>query len=149
MGRPQWCSVDNTLGDEWYGQALAIGVLGDNLYVGGSFYSISGDSSFNRIGKWIGSDYVDSCSVPLSINGPAVQTAAMLYPNPATGTIYLKHTGINSVSISDALGRQWLSTTSYFPATGIDVSQFPSGMYNVRIMDKSQRVEVLRFVKHE
>src|SRR5438045_3962948 len=59
----------------------------DTLFVGGSFTTIDNDSIF-YIAKYLGGDYVDTCSTPVGIN--PIQSSSFdfsLSPNPAENSI--------------------------------------------------------------
>jgi len=70
-----------------------------------------------------------------------------VYPNPAQNIVFLNVEADligSGLMIYDALGRILLETTLQKQETSIDIQEFASGTYTIRIGSKSKRLEVLR-----
>ena len=70
-----------------------------------------------------------------------------VYPNPANESVFIEFEPANIGSqlvIYDALGRILLEKTLHLEKTSIDLQEFASGTYTIRIGSKSKRLEVLR-----
>ena len=78
-----WCGfgvADSTID----GAASVLGFYQDTMYIGGGFFSIDGDSSVNRIAKYIGTG-TDTCGNKTGIGelSHKENMAFSIYPNPA------------------------------------------------------------------
>ena len=70
-----------------------------------------------------------------------------VYPNPAQNIVFLNVEADligSGLMIYDALGRILLEKTLHLEKTSIDLQEFASGTYTIRIGSKSKRLEVLR-----
>lgn len=70
-----------------------------------------------------------------------------VYPNPANESVFIEFEPANigsQLMIYDALGRILLEKTLHLEKTSIDLQEFASGTYTIRIGSKSKRLEVLR-----
>jgi hypothetical protein len=72
----------------------------------------------------------------------------ILYPNP-TANSKITLSGLTrdaSISIYNALGQQLLYTETNAPETELDFSQFPEGMYTVRLLSAGQKVRIYKVI---
>jgi hypothetical protein len=71
-----------------------------------------------------------------------------VYPNPSKNTIYIKSEGtvqIETISIYDVYGKAVFNSTVNIDK--IDISQFNSGMYFLKVQDEKGNVSTINFVK--
>ena len=132
----RWCGV----GSRFDNATGPLGTFRGELYIGGGFWSIDGDSSLAYIAKWIGGAYVDTCGPRISNAVEAAQQPMRLnvWPNPARDILHcgLPETGRQAVvNIYDLTGRNVF--TQRYPGNDnkvkIDITDFPSGMYILRL----------------
>src|SRR5690606_24232070 len=72
----------------------------------------------------------------------SVQNSFRMYPNPATNKIYF--TGnISNITVWDLSGKNVLNVKNYTVNQPIDVSQWESGIYLVRIINHQDRKSVV------
>lgn len=138
----KWCTVKDHF-DDWLVQDVA--AYKGELYVGGGWYSINGDSSFNHLAKYIGSGFNDDCSVPLSVTNTPASSPELLYPNPANGRVFIRAADINTISILDITGRNVL--TLPYDVNGIDISRLAAGIYTVRMQGQGI-ISTAKLIKH-
>lgn len=84
----------------------------------------------------------DTIHLPLSIgNMPSIYNS--IYPNPATDIVHIPAT-ISPILLIDILGRQYiLQPHQSGSQTNINVSNLPSGIYNLQIQSTSTRLHIL------
>lgn len=76
----------------------------------------------------------------------SVQNSFRMYPNPATNKIYF--TGnISNITVWDLSGKNVLNVNNYTANQPIDVSQWESGIYLVRIINH-QQTQNFKFIKN-
>ncbi|MEM6966690.1 MAG: T9SS type A sorting domain-containing protein [Bacteroidota bacterium] len=132
----RWCGLGSTFPE--YRDVKAAAVYNDELYIAGSFDSIDGQV-FNRIAKWTGGNYVDTC-------GEAVSTTYLdkisipkfsISPNPSFEVINFEIQGKvrndARLVLSNLLG-QSLQTLQLPSFSGqyshqLEVSTYPVGTY--------------------
>ena len=76
-----------------------------------------------------------------------VGTSLLVYPNPAQDFIFLEvDTDLigSNVMICDALGRIILETTLQKEETSIELREFTSGTYLIKVGPQTKRLEILR-----
>ena len=101
-----------------------------------SEYSFTITSDRNLVANFIATEGIDELS-----------SAFNLYPNPANDNLYIDaKVKINEVVIYDVYGRSQQSTVNSQQSLSIDVSNFNSGIYFVKIVTDNGEV-VKRFVK--
>lgn len=143
----KWCSVSDEF-DNWYVQDVA--AYKGNLYVGGGWYSINGDSSFNHLAKYVGSGF-SNCSTPVSVEGAAKSlSSAAIYPNPAReGRVNVtfdasKPVRSVRVTLSDVTGRCVLrreyKTTGLYFFREINLGGAAPGSYFVELEADGERI---------
>ncbi len=72
-----------------YANLYALAVYDSALVIGGSFAALDGDT-MNYVAKWIGGDYVDTCSTPVGVSEiNSNDLNFSLSPNPASTQINL------------------------------------------------------------
>jgi hypothetical protein len=147
----KWCSFGNSKFDN---KLNCIGTYKDEIYVGGGFTIINGQSS-RFFAKYIGDHSTDTCQTVISgVSDLEARPRLEIAPNPAQDYLNLQlqdgSTPVESIEILDAAGRNcsqfidW-KTTDY--STGqLNIQRLPAGWYCVRVRC-SDRVLVGRFVK--
>ena len=84
----KWCSF----GNQFDNAVLHMGVYNNELYIGGGFRSIDGDTSIAYIAKWVGGSYTDTCGF-MDYSGVSLiekgKNNIYIYPNPNNGTFTL------------------------------------------------------------
>ncbi|MBK8499662.1 MAG: T9SS type A sorting domain-containing protein [Flavobacteriales bacterium] len=124
----KWCSL---VPPDYFDIDLGpVGQFRDTLLVSGSFL-MAGPDSVRRVGKWIGGDYVDTCSVTTSLPEIIAEWRLDLFPNPANNRITLFTEGPTQITITDALARTVWSGMVNGRET-IDVSKWAAGSYTLR-----------------
>jgi trimeric autotransporter adhesin len=138
----KWCGFGNTLN---YGIITSLDFLNDTLYIGGSFIIVNVDTIWN-IAKWIGGNYVDTCSSTIGIEQIETQQHLItIYPNPATSILYINGlTTTATVEVYDISGK--LLFTRQLNFHQIDISTLAKGLYFIKLTTKEGSV-VRKFVK--
>lgn len=136
----KWCSM----GDSIERSVLTIQNFQDQLYIGGGFLKINGDTSFARFACWSGKDYVDECSnpdldTPISVFG--------IYPNPALDHIYINLRGARDAVIINTIGQKVLQADEQQIPNGIDVQLFAPGIYIIQVTDRDNGLYTGKFLK--
>jgi hypothetical protein len=139
-----WCSVgvfDNAIG--------AIEVHNNELYIGGNFWTVDGDS-VNKVVKWIGGNSSDSCGHLNTEVGEIEQGLPVkVFPNPVNDVAtfqFANSDGSRTIIIYDEIGREiWRRETSElsveFPA-----SYFSSGLYFYTIIEREDSTTTGKFL---
>lgn len=92
-------------------------------------------------------NYFQNTTTPLSVKNLSGQTELVLYPNPATETVYLKGREVQnvaSVEVFDMNGRMVISQEGSQP---IYVKELAQGIYTVKIVHVNGGFEVTKFTK--
>ncbi|MFT5801660.1 MAG: hypothetical protein ACI956_001469 [Nonlabens sp.] len=104
--------------------------------------------------KWISTAELESPRTPFqwgTVAAQEVENAVQLSlsPNPATEVVTIQsHTEESlTISVFDLQGKLIFSKSSFVSTIKIDVSEFVSGLYQVVVGNKENKVETLRFVK--
>ncbi len=85
-----------------------------------------------------GTDIVIDPSLPAGISTPAENIVVNLYPNPATDNVVIGTATIaQSITITDALGRELFRTAPTTETTTIDLGGFATGMYFITVVTES------------
>ena len=71
--------------------------------------------------------------------------AALLYPNPTTGMIYIESQGLQEVSVYNLMGQELLRQSAINGQASIDMTTFPEGSYFVKLT--GMRNEIKKVVK--
>jgi hypothetical protein len=90
-------------------------------------------------------DGVLNCNLYTSVNDVELNNELQLFPNPAIGLVGLKWESVNNVSISviNSLGvEQFLTSISNNNSFILDVSEWSTGIYYVRMIEESGKVSV-------
>ena len=148
-------------GEKWCGYGFnfdhrirAAEVLGDRLYIGGPFDSIN-YQPYNHLAFWEGELEPIVCGNPVS-TAPEEQIAAMqltLFPNPTNSTLHLQLQHAQSTQGQlqiENLAGQTLHTEALdlgpaLQSWEVDVADWPSGVYVVRLRAGAEQV-VRKFV---
>lgn len=143
----RWC----TLGTAASNVMVTMGNFRDELYIMGGFDSMNNEP-MNRMAKWIGGDYADSCSeagVGIDeLNVSNHQYSLQLFPNPASAELTLQfkqeHPGSVGLAIKDIAGRTVRREAPRYYNEGekkleLDVSSLVPGMYLVTLYGETFR----------
>jgi hypothetical protein len=149
-------------GEKWCGYGFdfdhlirAAEVLEDRLYIGGPFDSIN-YQPYNHLAFWEGELEPTVCGNPIS-TAPVEQRAKIrvnLFPNPTTSTLHLQLQHAQStqgkLQIKNLAGQtlhtEALDLNPALQSWEVDVADWPSGVYVVRLLAGSEQV-VRKFVK--
>lgn len=119
---------------------LGVTELGDgSLILGGLFSEFDGVTRYNVVKLNRGT---------VGINGKdRIDKFLEIFPNPASNqlNIYFPTRGSGQVSIFDLSGKMLLNEIYFGDQIQVDVSDFPSGMYLIRVAD-DEKVAVKKFV---
>ncbi len=132
----KWCS----LGSKFNNGLVCLGVYKNELYLGGGFTSIDGDTSIKYIAKWIGGNYTDTCAVKsyVGINESERSNFASIsvYPNPCHNKLIIRNVnGINNqntdLKIYNSIGQEMVVNKGDFINNEliIDVKNLKAGIY--------------------
>lgn len=92
-------------------------------------------------------NYFQNTTTPLSVKNLSGQTELVLYPNPATETVYLKGRevlNVASVEVFDLNGRMVISQEG---SQAINVKELAEGVYTAKIVHVNGGFEVTKFTK--
>jgi len=130
-----WCNVgtfDNI--------TTSIEVYNNELYIGGGFWTVDGDSVTSKVLKWIGGNNTGACGhLNTGIEETANGFSVSVFPNPASTSVTFQMTGepvTRTVILIDNLGREiWRketneNTVEYF------IDGTAPGLYHYRIEDQ-------------
>lgn len=147
----KWCGFNF----DFDGRVSTAAVLEDQLYIGGGFRRIDGDT-FNYVAFWEGELIPDTCGEVAvhSSSGIAIELGFQLFPNPTTHTLDLRFEGLQAdgatLTIQNTAGqllyREELAIPSGLQQYQVDVSAWPPGVYFLRLQAGERQV-VRRFVK--
>jgi hypothetical protein len=124
-----WCGLGSTFDNV----ITSVGFFKDTLYVGGGFRVVDGDT-VNRIAKWIGGNYVDTCGNMTGINENILdKNSVSVFPNPTAGKFQIQINNLQLVNgeieIYDLLGNIIYTSPLHSPNQEMDISPFQSGIY--------------------
>jgi hypothetical protein len=120
----------------------------DSYTLNGQTYTASGTYS-QVLTNAAGCDSLLTLNLTLDFTGlqENVGTSLLVYPNPAQDIIFLAvDTDLigSNVMICDALGRIILETTLQKEETSIELREFTSGTYLIKVGPQTKRLEILR-----
>ena len=120
----------------------------ESYTLNGQTYTASGTYS-QVLTNAAGCDSLLTLNLTLDFTGlqENVGTSLLVYPNPAQDLIFLAvDTDIigSNVMICDALGRIILETTLQKEETSIELREFTSGTYLIKVGSQTKRLEILR-----
>ena len=120
----------------------------DSYTLNGQTYTASGTYS-QILTNAAGCDSLLTLNLSLDFTGlqENVGTSLLVYPNPAQDFIFLEvDTDLigSNVMICDALGRIILETTLQKEETSIELREFTSGTYLIKVGPQTKRLEILR-----
>jgi hypothetical protein len=138
-----WCGfgvTDSTID----GAASVLGFYQDTMYIGGGFFSIDGDSSVNRIAKYIGAG-ADTCGNKTGIGElPNTENIAFsIYPNPAQNYFNVEITNPDGeeiiLSLYNLLGEKLYHQefSSRYHKEEISTQALAKGVYIISLQAKS------------
>ena len=114
-------------------------VYNDEIYIGGAFASINGDSSINKFAKLICPNFDAASGCVSSIKKSTHKLDLKIFPNPSNNKLYLEteqSVAIDKVTIINTLGQQVLSLLKPAPKQEIDISHLPAGIYFIKAENK-------------
>ena len=127
---------------------------GTHAIIGGdtSSYHNFPAETIARIGNtWTTLDFVPLIQLicdPEGIEETNNADQARVYPNPASGTLYLEHVGGSKIELYDLTGGLHLAECSSGSTRTIDLSSLPAGVYILRIQNDhestSRRITVMK-----
>ncbi|MCC7333439.1 MAG: T9SS type A sorting domain-containing protein [Flavobacteriales bacterium] len=138
-----WCG----LGSSFDNTVWTSCIYKDTLHIGGGFLTIDGDS-INRIAKWTGGNFVDTCGAIVGIEGNVnLEREINIYPNPNRGSfsIDLDNTENTIIKIYNISGQLILQKKLTQNITKIDISYYPKGIYFVKL-ETDNKVVVKKIV---
>jgi hypothetical protein len=120
----------------------------DSYSLNGQTYTSSGTYT-QILTNAAGCDSLITLNLTLDFTGldENVGASLLVYPNPAQDLIFLAvDTDLigSNVMICDALGRILLETTLQKEETRIDLREFTTGTYLIKVGSQTKRVEILR-----
>ncbi len=119
------------------------GIVGDHdLFIGDGCYG--GFVCYESDGFNFGSYYFPLCNFTSSVNN-VVTPQITIYPNPASERVIIEshHFNVQTIEILNWSGTLLMSTNSL----DIDLQNFSSGLYFVRIIDDKNNIVVRKMVK--
>ena len=131
----KWCGYGNGFDNRITDIVKANGTI----FIGGGFWTYNTDSVL-RVAKWIGGNYVDTCTISVGINELSVNNQISIYPNPTTSILNIVDENNQlqnaTIEIKNYLGQSILSVSF---SNQIDISDLSSGMYFLTVRDKQSR----------
>lgn len=113
---------------------FALASYNGDLYIGGGFRQVNQDTTIKFIAKYSCGNKVDSTSA--FVDTSHIAEEYILYPNPASGKVYLNIAGVEMVKIYAADGRHVRTATADEVPNGINVEGLAAGMYFAKIFAK-------------
>lgn len=144
----KWCGVGQKTGPVPHNSVSCMAVFNNELYIGGSFTTLDGDT-VNNVAKWVGGSFTDICTEPSAVNNIPTQIELLLYPNPTTHTLTLSipnFTEALKVTVTNTNGQLMQQQDMLTANCTFDVANLPKGMYYVTVTG-AQGLWVKRFVK--
>lgn len=147
----RWCGLVPP--NYFYPSIVALGSYRDTLVVGGSFV-VAGPDSINRVARWVGQDYVDSCGVALGldVDHAVGSNGLQVWPNPSSGLLHIDDgwQGGGVLLVYDGLGR--VVHEQVLPIAGggplvLDLTAWAPGTYLARVLRNNGQVAMARFVR--
>jgi Secretion system C-terminal sorting domain len=94
--------------------------------------------------------YANLCNSLLTgVEEVAASENVLLYPNPTNGLLHLETTQpINSIEITNVLGKQLYSATKNNIQTELNISNFINGVYFIRLTDLKGNTVVKKIIKN-
>lgn len=138
----RWCWL-GTVADNLLYQ---FGQFRDELYIMGGFSNINGIPA-QKIARWTGGNYTDTCSEPQELSMPSVHNPMAnisLYPNPVQHQLQLNNLPPGThIRITDILGRTLYTSTTQSNHLTINTKPWQTGIYLVQMRNNAnqQRVE--------
>ena len=141
-----WCGFGVT--DSTFDNVLlALEFYRDTMYIGGGFFAIDGDSSINRIAKYIGAG-TDTCGNKTGIGElPNTENVAFsIYPNPAQNYFNIEITNPDEeeiiLSLYNLLGEKLYHQefSSHYHKEEISTQALSKGIYIVSLQSQSGKL---------
>ncbi len=129
-----WCNVgafDNN--------TQAMEVFNGELYIGGAFWTVDGDSVTSQVLKWIGGNNVNGCGhLDTDIDESTNHFAVSVFPNPAREAVTFQFANsgtTRTIVMLDQLGRVILRKESDELKVEMSVDILAAGIYIYRITE--------------
>ncbi|MGZ4056362.1 MAG: T9SS type A sorting domain-containing protein [Bacteroidia bacterium] len=146
-----WCSF----GSSYDNIITAVGFKNGNMYIGGGFQTIDGDT-ITSVAEWVGGTYIDTCGhISTGVNEISEIQEINIYPNPATNQITLEfdltETKNTTIEVKNVLGQtvKSISNIAFQKGTNkieIDISDFTNGIYFLQLISEHRQLTA-KFVK--
>jgi hypothetical protein len=72
----------------------------------------------------------------------------MVFPNPTSGTLTVKGTGIRQLEVFNLFGQLLIKETCHSSAVQLDIASLAAGVYVLRVTDDAMNVHSHRLVKY-
>lgn len=133
-----WCGF----GSYFSSGITAVESFEDTLYIGGGFWSIDGDNSYQYITQWIGTSF-DTCgnSTGIDSNATAETSGVIAYPNPALHEmkfVFASASEVRIIMLYDSFGREVWRKESNDTSIAVSVTDFTPGLYFYGIIEDEQ-----------
>jgi hypothetical protein len=139
----KWCGFGTSFNE--IGRVFSIEFYKDTMFVFGNFSTINGIQTLS-VAKWLGGDYVDTCSQPYSVPENNFDNSLIIYPNPCLDMLFIKtEEEVSFYEIYNSIGQK-ISEGNYNNNDGINVTSFAKGIYWVKILLK-EKFYLTNFVK--
>jgi hypothetical protein len=128
----KWCGYGNGFDN----RITEIVKANDAIFIGGGFWTYNTDSVL-RVAKWIGGNFVDTCSSSVGIEYLNNELNFLIYPNPTNGILNISDEE-NALQDATIQIKNYLSQVVYTNSftNQIDLSHLSSGMYFLTIQNK-------------
>ena len=140
-----WCA----LGTSFTNGITAFETYKDDLIIAIG-YGLIDSVNYNHIARWVGGDYLDTCSTILSsIEDIETTSYVNIYPNPVTDILHID-TDIDevfNVEILSITGQRIFIQNDYNQYDELNISSLPAGIYFIRIFNEKHRT-IKKIVKH-
>lgn len=90
--------------------------------------------------------YTEGSCDPLSVNDYNFNEIK-LFPNPFSERIYITGQEIKSIMVMDSTGKVIINLSNYTPENGIDIVDFSSGLYFVKVESVNNTIQTFKIVK--
>lgn len=134
----QWCGMftqEFQQDTEFEQYVSSLGFFENKLIIVHPYFY--GDGTFDSFWIYDGGDEVSACTEPLYVEENNFNKIS-LYPNPTSGIIHIQsEVEINSVEIINALGKAIFSKETRGQNIEINLRDFPTGLYFVRVKTDS------------
>ncbi len=131
-----WCSF----GSQFSSGITALESFDDTLYVGGGFWSIDSDTSFQYVAQWIGGSFVDTCGNTSTIKDVGNILTIKHFPNPADASLTFQFSSSiqKTILLYDSFGRLIHTEQTSSSQHILNVESFAEGIYFYTIVEDGE-----------